>query len=158
MPPELPIIERIAVDIFDAINEIVAGDDYNYTLKAVRPKRVLKASEVFNDLDVLIVQSVEVRGEKSSGSHGIVSPRQQFNIYALAIESDEESDSIDTKCNKIGADIVTKLRKDPRRSELAEETDILSVDTFIFDSTFSGILVRAEVRYNIQENDPTVKS
>lgn len=158
MPPNLPIIERITAEIAATLDSVVAGDDYNFAMNVVRPKRVMRASESWNDLDVLVVQSNENGREKSSGSSGIVSPKQQYNIYGVTDQSDEAETAIDTRSNLLGSDIVTALRKDPRRNDLAEETDILSVDTFMFSPEFSGILVRVEVRFNIKEDDPTVKS
>lgn len=158
MPPNLPIVERIAAEIAATISSIAEGEEFNYSLNAVRPVRVPGPDDEWDDLDVLIVQADENGRPKSSGAYKIVSPRQQFNLYAIAIESDKASTPIDTKCNKIGSDIVTKLKEDPRRNNLAEDTDILNVETFVFDTSFSGILVRIEVRFNIHEDDPTVKS
>jgi len=153
-----PIIENIAVDIKTAINEITTGNDYNYTLSAVRPKRVLFGDEVWDDLDVLIIQSWENARNKVSGAYGIVDVRQQFDILAIVIESDKASTSIDTKNNKIAADMIKKLRIDPQRSDNAHDTEILAVDPFAISDKFSGILVQIEVWYRVKQNDPYKKS
>ena len=157
MPPNLPIIEKIAVNIESVINTIDAGASYNYTLTAIRPKRRIKVDDAWKDLDALIVQSDENGRPKSQGAFGIVSPRQLFDIYTITVESDTASTSIDTKNNKIGSDIVTALRLDPQRGGNAIQTDILIVEPFLREG-FSGIFVRAEVWYNIKEDDPTIKS
>ena len=153
-----PIIETIAVDIETAINAVTTGNGYNYTLSAIRPKRVLFGNEVWDDLDVLIIQSGDNARDKASGAYAIVDVKQQFDLMAIVIESDTASTSIDTKSNKIAADIIKQLRVDPQRSGNAHDTTILAVDPFDVSEAFTGILVQIEVWYRVKQDDPYTKS
>ena len=153
-----PIIELIAVDIETAINAVTTGSGYNYTLNAVRPKRALFEEEPWDDLDVLITQGGENSRDKAAAAYEIVDIRQQFNIYAIAIESDKASTSIDTKQNKIASDIIKQLRVDPQRSTLAHETEILPAEPFFFNDRFTGVLVAIEVFYRVKQSDPYTQS
>jgi hypothetical protein len=147
-----PIIELIAVDIETAINAITTAAGYNQTLTAVRPKRSDFAKAAWNDLTVLISQ---VEPEELAPEMGYKRWRQFFILTCIVIDSDTAETAIDTRLNRVVADITKKLCADIRRSNLADDTNIHSPVPFVDDeSAMSRIAIQISVDYRTQENDP----
>ncbi len=150
----IPVIEHIAEDIKTAIEGITEANGFNQDLTAIRPKRIVFANTIPDDLTVLIVQADETEGESPVGTKEWI---QAFIIMALVIDSDKATDSIDTRINKVRADVEKKLKEDPYRGGHAIDTDIDS--SLIFDvEEFSGIEIRVLVTYRVQYDDPYTQS
>jgi len=99
-----PIVEQIAVKLVALVNGITTANGYNYTLSAVRPKRIHLEGDINTDRAVIIEQ--ENAGILQDTNTSIVW-RQGFTLQALVIDSDEATDPIDTRLNKIRSDMAT---------------------------------------------------
>lgn len=146
-----PIIEQIADLVKADINTITVANGFNQTLTAVRPKRI-DFKTPWNDLDVLINQ---VEAEQLDAPTMYMEWKQFFILTAFVIDSDEETASIDTRLNKVAADIIKKLLEDRTRDGLAENTGIDDASPFDDDDGgLSGIAVKIWVQYLTKDDDP----
>ena len=147
-----PIIELIAENIRTSVSGITVAAGYNQTLTGIRPKRANFMAECWKDLDVIIVQGVV---SKLTTAMGYTTWRQMFSLMAIVINSDDETDSIDTRCNQVRSDIEKKVMADIRRNSLALDTECLGGEPFITDDgTMSGISIEISVDYRTKEDDP----
>lgn len=148
----LPIIEQIAENIEATINGITVGNGFNQTLKAIRPRRTDFSNASWGDLDILIDQ---VESEKLTEEMGYVRWRQYFALTCIIIDSDSETNPIDTRLNQVFGDIAKKLAEDINRDELADDTVVNSLVPFVEeDTSLSGIVIQISVDYRTKENDP----
>jgi len=150
----IPVIEHIAENIKDTINAITEANGFNQDLTAIRPKRNDFADISPDDLTVLIVQADETEDESPVGTKQWV---QAFIIMALIIDSDKATDSIDTRINKVRADVEKKLKEEPYRGDYAIDTDVDASTPFDDGEGFTGIAIRALVRYRVKYDDPYIK-
>lgn len=109
-----PIVEKIAEAIETAINAITTGNGYNYTLTAVRPKRIHLETDVNDDQNVIIFQDeqptlVDFTNASGVGAYDKITWLQGFQCQAICIDSDTATEAIDTKLNKIRSDIEKKM-------------------------------------------------
>ncbi len=156
MPEPTPVIEDIAVNIAVAIDLITVEEEFSYALTAVRPKRVLFGTETWKDLNVLVVQGPEKgRTDLTGGVKEIVNG---FFLMVITVESDKASTSIDTKNNKIAADIEKKLMEDINRGGNAVNTEIVSKAPLAEGEFFSGIELEVDVTYRVNVDDPYTKA
>ena len=151
----LPIIEKIAAEITDRINEITVAAGFNQTLVAVRPKR-----NDFSDIapvngKVLIWQGNEAPPEAEA--IGCEEWLQEFLLVAIVKDSDAATTSIDTRLNLVRADIQKKLIADPTRGGNAIDTKFQGSYKFDDGEGFSGIVVAVVVHYRTQFKDPYSK-
>lgn len=153
-----PIIELIAANIATDIDAITTGNGFNYTLVAVRPRRVMFLDVEWNDLDVIITQAEENGRSTEVGPGATTTIKQFFNLMAIAIDNDTETDSIETKQNKVAADIIKKLITDTNRDGNAIDTNIERVEPLDIPETLSGIKVIIEVTYRVKKGDPFTKA
>jgi hypothetical protein len=147
-----PIIEQIAVKLFDAVNAITVANGYNQTLIAVRPKRIHLEGDINDDLNVIIEQEDAVI-EADSTTHIIW--RQGFTLQALVIDSDDATDPIDTRLNLIRSDMEKKLM-DTDTQDLGGLGEVLlkSAEKFIADPQLAGVAVNIDVLYQVAVGDP----
>jgi len=147
-----PIIEQIAEHLKTSINLITTTNGFNENLRAIRPKRKDFEDASWADKDVIISQ---VEAEKSEGGSFTKEWEQFFMLTCIVIDSDTASDPIDTRCNKIAADIEKKLLEDPSRGGLAIDTNVHAKVPFKDDeAAISGIAIQISVQYRTQENNP----
>lgn len=151
----IPIIEHIAENIKKAIEGITEANGFNQDLTAIRPKRNDFADVSPDDLTILIVQADETEGESAVGTKEWI---QAFIIMALVIDSDRATDSIDTRINKVRADVEKKLKEDSYRGGHALDTDIDASIPFDDGEGFTGIAIRVLVTYRVQYDDPYTQS
>ena len=102
-----------------------------------------------------MVQADEEEPEKQA--NGTKEWLQPFVLMAVVLDSDRSTDSIDTRLNKVRADIQKKLRQDPYRGNNAMDTILLPSNKFDDGKGFSGIAVAVAVEYRTLENDPYTK-
>jgi hypothetical protein len=147
-----PVIETICTNIETAINAITTANSFQQDLNAVRPKRTDFRNEVWDDLDAIISMA---EAEEVLPTAMEKTWRQNFEILVFAIDSDDETDSIDTRLNKIHADIEKKLIADGTRGSNAIDTNMTGRAPFRNDETaMAGISVFFWVEYRTQIGDP----
>jgi len=89
-----PITEYIAENIKTAINAITVANGFNQDLVAIRRKRTDFHDVAPEDGKVLIMQVEDDELEKPMG---LVAWSQKFLITAIVLDSDNATDSIETK-------------------------------------------------------------
>ena len=149
----IPIVEQIAVKLEETINAITEAAGFNYDLTAVRPKRIHLEGDINTDKTVIIEQESAVLHQTTGDT---ITWRQGFTLQALVIDSDTETESIDTRLNKIRADIEKQLTSSTyiRCGGLAEGILLKAPEKFIADPQASGIAVNIDVIYTTDYNDP----
>ncbi len=150
----IPVIETIAAEVLDRINEITVANGFNQTLVAVRPKRLLFFTDTWDDLTVIVAQGDESDRAIGVGGYGVSDIGQMFDIMVVVIDSDTTDATIDTRINQVAADIIKKLKDDITRGGSAYDTIVLPAERFSWSDSFSGITVKVEVRYRTREDDP----
>lgn len=153
-----PVIESIGANLATDIDAITTGNGFEYTLNAVRSRRLMYADTPWADLDVIIIQQDETSrydpGANDAAPTDCTTIDQNFQLTAIGIDSDSETDSVDTKLNKIAADIIKKLLADGTRGGNAIDTTILNSEPAEIAETISGITINIEVRYRVKYGDP----
>ena len=150
-----PLVELIAQNIETAVNEITAANGYNQDLTAVRPKRW----DPFGDggPDNGIVYIVQTDEEPMSDPDGPVGRKewiQTFVLIAVVLDSDSATESIDTRINRVRADIQKKLMVDPTRGARAIDT-YMGPSSIVNDGQgMSGVEVEMMVHYRVSYEDP----
>lgn len=148
------IKELIALNILDTINDIKIEDGYNYEYLAVRSRRNNFSDISPKDLTVIVKQAdEEIEGEEIQS----ITMDQPFLLMAIVIDPDEETNSIESRRNKVEADIKKKILEDKNRGGFAIKTDMLPAREFDEGKGFQGISVNINVEYRTQYNDPNVK-
>jgi len=145
-----PIIELIAENIEAAVNQITVANGYQQTLSAIRPKKNDFAYDLPENNKVLILQSDE---EVVKPPTAYKRWRAIFGLTAIVIDSDAETESIDSRLNRITADIEKKLKEDNRRGENAISTEVESCVFFSVEKC-SGSEIRVAVEYQTKFDDP----
>lgn len=112
MPFTDPVLESITANIASELAEITTAAGWNYTLNPVRPKDVDFEKSVWDDLTVLVVQADR---ELLLAGAGLKTWRQGYLIVAIVTDGDNSTDPIDTKKNRVAADIEKKLMEVPKR-------------------------------------------
>ena len=152
-----PIVEHIAANIATAVNGITVAAGYHYGLTAVRPTHLgFEDDEQPEDLTVLIVQEdpEEDPENASDGNSAMKAWVQPFALGAFVIESDSSTDPIDTRINRVRADIEKALMVDYSRGGYAIDTRIRGSARFGETSAQSGIAIYVDVLYRTRINDP----
>jgi len=152
-----PIIEIIAQNILDAINQITTANGFHQDLSAYRPRRNDFADVVPQNGTVLVVQSDE---EDVEGAYGTDEWRQSFVLMAMVIDSDKATpqETIDTKINTIRADVQKKLAEDVTRGGYAIDTINRGSALFADGPKFTGVAIVVEIHYRTKNNDPYSKA
>ena len=147
-----PLVEQIAVKLEEAVSAITEAAGFNYDLTAVRPKRIHLEGDINTDRTVIIEQESAV---KHSQSGDTITWRQGFTLQALVIDSDTETESIDTRLNKIRADIEKQLTSATYQDcgGLADGILLKDPEKFLTEDC-SGIAVNIDVQYTTEYNDP----
>lgn len=156
-----PIIEQIALKIAEAVNAVTVANGFNQTLTAVRPKRLHLESDLAADNTVFIRQEAAAADSDQLTTEQITWT-QGFVLTALAIDSDTETDSIDTRLNKIAADIQKQLSSASytRLGGLAGGLLFRSVEVaaYLFGQSYAGVDITLDVLYSTDYADPYTQS
>lgn len=152
-----PLVEQIAVKLVEAVNAITQANGFNYDLTAVRPKRIHLEGDINTDKTVIIEQESAVLHQTTGDT---ITWRQGFTLQALVIDSDTETEAIDTRLNKIRADIEKQLTSSTYIlcGGLAEGIILKAPEKFIADAQLSGIAVNIDVQYTTVDSDPYTQS
>jgi hypothetical protein len=148
-----PIVEQIAVKLEEAINAITEANGFNYDLTAVRPKRIHLEGDLNTDRTVIIEQESAALHQRTGQT---ISWLQAFTLQALVIDSDTTTEAIDTRLNKIRADIEKQLTSSSYQTcgGLAEGILLKAPEKFIAEPRLSGIAVNIDVLYTTDCDDP----
>ena len=147
-----PIVETIAGKLVDLVNAITTANGFNQDLTAVRPKRLHLETDINKDLTVIIEQE-DADIEADSTTHIIW--RQGFTLQALVIDSDDETDPIDTRLNMVRSDIEKKLMEsDNWKLDGLGRVMLKSAEKFIADPQVAGIAINIDVLYVVDSADP----
>jgi len=148
-----PLVEQIAVKLEEAVNAITEANGFNYDLTAVRPKRIHLEGDINTDKTVIIEQESASLHQQTGDT---ITWRQAFTLQALVIDSDTTTEAIDTRLNKIRADIEKQLTSSSYITcgGLAEGILLKAPEKFIADVDMSGIAVNIDVQYTTEYSDP----
>lgn len=151
----VPVVERIAVALFDMINEITTDNHFNQNLIAVRPKRLHLEGDINTDNTVIIEQENATFVSQTAET---ITWRQQFTLQALVLDSDKATDPIDTRLNTARADIEKQLglKINYTCGGLAEGILFRDPEKFISDPEVAGIAINIDVIYTTAYGDPYV--
>ena len=151
-----PIVEQIAVKLEEAVNAITVAKGFNYNLTATRPKRIHLEGDINTDGTVIIEQESAVLHQITDET---ITWLQAFTLQALVIDSDNATDPIDTRLNKVRADIEKQLLSETWRTceGLAEGILLKAPEKFIADPQLSGIAVNIDVVYTTEYDNPYVQ-
>jgi hypothetical protein len=151
-----PIIEYISLNIYNAVAAVTKTNGYNYDIVPARANRLDFESITPADLTAIIMQLDEEKPEyEALGSYEWIQP---YSIFVIAVNADEAGGSIDTKINKVKADIQKKLMVDATRGGYAVDTILLPCIYFDDGKGFSGICVNIVVHYRVDQDDPYTKA
>jgi len=152
-----PIIETIALQLVTLIGQITVGNGFNQTLTPVRPKRIHLEGDINTDNTVIIEQE---GAEVAVDANETIQWRQAFTLQALVIDSDEATDPIDTRLNKVRSDIEKKLMTGTnwKLGGYAEGVLLRGAEKFIADPQVAGIAVNIDVLYSVLTNNPYSQS
>jgi len=141
----VPVIENIAAFLEAAINEITVANEFNYTLSASRKKRYFFNDEVFDDLNVYLLQGrTEIKGQGLAAT-SVRTTKQEYLIWAVALQNDKSDETIDIKLNQIKADILKKLCEDPTCGGYAKMLDVIAIEPTDIPET--GVQITIQVTY-----------
>lgn len=150
-----PNIETIALKIEALINAITTSAGFNQTLVVVRPKRLHLEGDINDDNTVILEQEDGYILEQTSDAMIF---RQGFAIQALVIDSDDATDAIDTRLNKVAFDILKKIYTGSNWSldgyveaiYLRDPSRGPAIEKFIpAGAMCSGVSVNIEVQYQL---------
>jgi len=146
------VLELIAENIKDTVNGITEAAGYSQTLVATRPSPVDIANETWEDLTVWINQA---EAEELDSAHGTKEWRQFFLLVVFFVNSNTDVNPVDSRCNKVFADIITELMKDHTRDGNANYTDIHSATFYdVNDEGTVGMAVKISIDYRTKFEDP----
>ena len=146
-----PITEYIAENILAAINAITIANGFNQTLVAIRRKRTDFYDVAPETNKVLIMQ---VEDDELVKPAGLAAWSQKFLITAIVLDSDDATDSIETKMSKVRDDIRKKLCEDTTRGGYAIDTINRAAAPFDDGEGFTGIILETDVYYRTLFENP----
>jgi hypothetical protein len=152
-----PIIEDIAANVLTTLNGVTTAAGYNQTLTVYRPRRVDFSDITPGDL-VGVVYQIESEEFNENKAQTSSQWRQKFRAEIQVISSDTATETIDTRCNQVAADIMKALMVDAYRGK----ADGSVIDTMIDGSSFihedggesSGVIVDFSVIYRTKITSP----
>lgn len=148
-----PIVETIAVNLAALIDGITEEAGYNFTLTTIRPKRIHLEGDVNTDRAV-IVEAGDVEVVEQADTKLLW--RQEFFLQAIIYDSDDATEAIDTRLNKVRSDIEKKLMTadNYKLGGYADGLMIKGAEKFIAEPRISGISVNVDVLYAVDIDDP----
>jgi hypothetical protein len=138
-----PIVEQIAVALAGVIDSVDG-------LTCLRPKRVHFVDELTAEGTVVLTQESP---EKADATLHTQDWRQPFSVLVIAVDSDAETASIDTRLNALRSDLEKALLADPTLGGLAIDT-VIDAPTYFGTAAISGIELKLNVHYRTAYADP----
>lgn len=147
-----PIVEYIGAYLETIIGEITTDSGWEYTLSPTRSKRFFLENDSLPDLKAYILQGKSKTDGDSLSATAPRTVKQQYFIWVICLQSDDDVVAIDTKLNKVRSDVEKKLCENYTCDGYAKSLDI--IDTEPTDDPETGILIEIEVIYMVQWNNP----
>jgi hypothetical protein len=153
--PAAPVIEKIAVDVFNTLKGVTVADGSSIDLLPQRRKRGNKDNPAHGLC--VIYQNDPTKDELTTGApDGTIFWRVRFALEIYIIQSEKADDPIDSVINYVTADVQRALMTDPQRGQNAHDTILDEPRSFDdADNGYSGIVVEFEVQYGHLLSDPT---
>ena len=151
-----PVVENIALALFDLIDAITVANGFNQDLSAHRPKRIFMDDDLNTDKNAFLLQGEgRVVVDASEVAHWV----EGFVIQVLVIDSDDSTTAIDSRMNQISADIQKQLKRNDnwKLSGYSQGIDILKTERVIEivnDSPQSFIEISIDVHTEFLSADP----
>ena len=147
-----PTIEQIAQWLKDALAEITCANGYQQDLDVSRPEDRFLDDEMISDLTTIIVQAESTKGEGTSVSH--IQWLQGFEIYVYFLAAKNAAVSLDTRINRVAADIHKRLG-----AELAAPTAGRFMDQLASGLLFEGssITIDPDLHATVLSVDITIR-
>ena len=153
-----PIVERIAVEIFDRLKRLEAGRDDSIQLsEVIRPKRL--GGWTPKHLQVVITQENPERNDELSliGNPPAVAYDQQYNLRCHVMPSELDPTPVEEWTNLMTSEIIrtiTSYNLWHTMGGLAIDTQIRQIENVDSDGSFDGANVPLIVTYRVSETDP----
>lgn len=161
-----PIVEQIAVKLRARLAQITTGNGWDWTAVVERPTRL--GGYVPQDKSVVLFQGQRTRPREPydrDGSFLGLAWIQTFHVAVFALQSDENTDAIETLVNTRAAD-VEKAICTPLGTETTPTLDWARVDGLALQAEFgdpqefpetgqyTGTVLAIDVLYRVRETNP----
>lgn len=147
-----PLIEQIAEHLKTTVSGVTVDAGYNQTLTPIRPRRCDFSDLSPVDGHVLIWQEDDAPVDAAALT--TTQFAQEFLLICIVLDSDTETDSIDTRLNRVKSDLRKALMVDPTRGGLAIDTQIGQSRKIDDGEGFTGVAVTCAVLYRTALTDP----
>lgn len=157
----LPVLERIAVELVERLEEITTANGYSLTVAGVlRPSRLAWESSAYKNKTLVVMQGENIRVEELDcfGNPGSLAWQVTFNVHCVARQDDSDSDSFNTLPNELDS-CVRKAVADANNwhqfSGLAVNAEFgTTTHTVPAEGEASGAVVPIIITYKVSETDP----
>jgi hypothetical protein len=123
----------------------------------VRPKRIHWIDNITIDQTVVITQAESISEGQDDDAFSM---QQDYDVSVILIDSDDVTDSIDTRINAFVAAILEALFVDPSCGGYADAQGLLWLGSVRLEDqtgTLTGEIVRLRVKYSMKINDFSAK-
>ncbi len=153
--PSAPIIERIALNVFDTLKGVTTEAGYSISLIPQR-RKLGNGNNPAHGLCVIWQGSPTVDELTTGAPLGAIFRRVTFALQVYLIQSERADEAIDTIINYAIADIETAIMADPSRGDHAHDT-ILGEPEFFDEGEngYPGVVIPFDVQYGHLMSDPT---
>jgi len=145
-----PVKEKIARNLFETIASVNTANGYSYDLVVERyhAKRYQPTH-----LKTVIYQLPEVKtGPQISNIEERI---LQVGVDVFILQGDTDPTPVDVYCNLIEADIVTAVKLDSSRGQLAIDTDVDPAEPFADTAgEVDGFSMQVNITYRTSWGDP----
>jgi hypothetical protein len=148
----LPLIEQIAVDIFNTVSGVTVDNGYNFDLTVQRHS---KSGDKIAHLNTVIVQ--DDPHEAGDPVYFTKEWIQPFDIAVFIIPLESDPTAIDTYVNVVRSDVEKALMVDRYRGGKALDTQIRACRNVSETLDYDCIAINVEVTYRTLETNPYVK-
>ena len=156
---QLPIVERIARELFRRLQTMINNTGINTTVsEVVRPKRIDDTAPNHNQI-MLTEQGIEVVPELShEGNPPAIARRITFNIRCHLLNDEKSITPIDQLVHMFAADVVKTIVDDEPQwytfANNAIDAEFLSEEPITGDGGMDGVNVPIAITYRTSEYDP----
>lgn len=154
-----PVVERIAMVIFDRLQLLAAGySEFLTVVEVVRPTRMGGYTPKHLQLVLSQDDPEELPGLSRPGNPPAVANRVRFNVHCHVMPSEKDPTPVDEYINAIAGDVI-KVVTDPASSwhtmdGLAFNARIGATESIGADGGVDGVNVPVEVDYRVTESNP----
>lgn len=142
-----PIIENISANIATTLAGVTVANGYHQTLTVQRARR--SNFDITGEIDYTAVIMQRDETEKESAPLCKTDRSINYEVAVLVRNDDRSTDAMDTRKNRVRADIEKALCVDPTRGGYAIDTVLQPPENYT-----DGISVKFEVWYRTNANNP----